>query len=165
MNSRHNAAWGEDLNHSRTNTICKVFVRSSVNFYIPFPEQENGGAPKLTKACVYVCVCVAFLETWAVWCYIKPISRSYSSFLHHFTSFIVQSLVPYVCTFFTFSLLLHCTSLSFIKLISHSHLPVIPFILFGFILSMSTYGRILHTPSCNWTSVKSLQKLDYKSTL
>jgi hypothetical protein len=122
-NSKHNAAWGEGLNLSRTNTICKVFVRPSVNFYIPFPEQENDGNPKLTKAyvyvcvcvcvcvCVRVCVCVAFLERWDAWCYIKPIYQRYSSFLPFLLHSLFNHLLHTFVHFFTFSLLLHCAYL------------------------------------------------------
>jgi hypothetical protein len=102
-NSRHNAAWGEGWNHSRTNTLCIVFVRPFVNFYIPFPEQENDENPKLTKGCVYVCV--AFLERWDIWCYIKPIYHPHSFFLPSLLHSKFNSLFHTFVHFSTFSIL------------------------------------------------------------
>lgn len=146
-NFRYKAARSEGLKHSRTNTIGKVFVRSSVNFYIPFPQQGNDRNPKLTNACVCVC---AFCFLRELSCLMLHLTYLSTVFLlpSLFTSFTIQSLVPHVCAIFYF-LPSSSLYLSFINLIPHSHLLVISVLSFGFILSLSTDGRILHIPFCN----------------
>ena len=112
-----------------------------------------------------VCVC-AFCFLRELSCLMLHLTYLSTVFLlpSLFTSFTIQSLVPHVCAIFYF-LPSSSLYLSFINLIPHSHLLVISVLSFGFILSLSTDGRILHIPFCNWTFVKSSLEVEYITTL